>query len=452
MALAPTTQESRELRKHAGVVNCASGLSHLQGKISNVLLHRAFPNLLTKRIHEVPVNVLMAESDYDSKDVGLFKDALEGLRSIEVRLDILDQFPQIKWLRGNALAAVQITDTNICKYEYSEMILELLAKPEVYARIDIDTQQKLNGLYSHKLFEVFCLKRGLLEKNPLVSTEWYELEALHKLLNTASKKTYATFGNLNRLVLKPAIENIKNNSDILPMMEFRKVGKRVVAVRFKLTLQKVKKIAAAPNQSASIIEGEYTSFTDTPEYIIVHQEFRVTKPVTDRFFADHKVEYIREKIEICKAAIKTGSIKTSAARFFVKAMEDDYQPAPVQPSLLPPADGTGVDRRAEIQSQHANALEDQLMKREHVYSQIQRNAYIASLGAEEKEALLVELKNVNPLIKSIDQPMAGYLLIAKIPGYASGLQKERDKVTKQVNSVYDKKLREFDKEASRETV
>jgi plasmid replication initiation protein len=61
------------------------------------------------------------------------------------------------------------------------------------------------------------------------------LETWKKLIGVESGGTYENFKNLNRKIIKPAVEEINLVSDIYVIVEYIKEGRKVVGLRFDIS-------------------------------------------------------------------------------------------------------------------------------------------------------------------------------------------------------------------------
>lgn len=216
----------KHVKKHVGAIHINGKLTLLQRKIANVLLLNAYEELLIKEKHQIAVKTLAEVIGFDSNDHQLIKNALETLAKTIIKWNILDKDGVEEWGVSSMLAHAHIK-YGICNYSYSIALREKLYNPEIYARINLDIQKRFASGYALTLYE------NCLRYRNVGITGWITLEMWRELLGIEANQ-YALFKDFNKRVLKPAIQEINETSDILLSTEYKREKRKVTALKFHI--------------------------------------------------------------------------------------------------------------------------------------------------------------------------------------------------------------------------
>ncbi len=219
-----------ELKKAAPAIHIASKngrLSFLQRKIGNILLYNAYQDLLSKEIHSIRVRDLAENVGFNSNDYDLLKTSLKQLRNIAIEWNVLNKDGKEKWGVSSMIAEAQI-ENGVITYSYPPMLRKLLYNPEIFARIDLRVQKRFSGNYALSLYE------NCYRFKSSGTTGVIPLDTWKKLIGVEAGGTYEIFKNLNRKIVKPAIEEINLVSDIYVTVEYIKEGRKVVGLQFNI--------------------------------------------------------------------------------------------------------------------------------------------------------------------------------------------------------------------------
>lgn len=222
--------QAMELKKAAPAIHIASKngrLSFLQRKVGNILLYNAYPDLLNREIHSIRIKDLAESVGFNSNDYELLKTSLKQLRNIAIEWNVLNNEGKEKWGISSMIAEAQI-ENGLITYSYPPMLRKLLYNPEIFARIDLRVQKRFSGNYALSLYEN-CYR---FKSNG--TTGMIPLETWKKLIGVETGGTYEIFKNLNRKIIKPAVEEINAVSDIFVTVEYIKEGKKVVGLKFDI--------------------------------------------------------------------------------------------------------------------------------------------------------------------------------------------------------------------------
>lgn len=214
------------LRKSVGAIHSSGKLTLVQRKLANILLYAAYDNLLTKRAHTIPVSIMFAMLGWEeSNRIDYLKDALAALQETRLEFNLREDGGET-WESMSMLAYAKIKN-GICTYSYIEAMAERLYDPAMFAMINLRVQRRIDSAYALNLYE-----NALRYKNTNTgSTGRWELGFFREIVG-ATASYCDDFRLLNRKVIKPAMEKINEASDIMIGVEYEKVARSVVALKF----------------------------------------------------------------------------------------------------------------------------------------------------------------------------------------------------------------------------
>lgn len=235
--------------KHSAVVHISNEFTKLQRTAFNVMLYCSYDNLLTQKIHTIKLSFLKKalgikdEDDEQFKKNEYLKKAVVGLGQRGFTIDILEK--AAKYLDKSKLKkagysidvggqivlsifkVVNPTKKGVIEYEFNEYLADLLYNPEMYAKIKLSIQQNFINKYAVALYEV-CIDYIGVGQTPDIKI----MDLKRLLLGEKIKKAYNQFKYFNNLVLKTAIKNINDDTDLFITPEFKRVGRKISTVKF----------------------------------------------------------------------------------------------------------------------------------------------------------------------------------------------------------------------------
>lgn len=310
--------KDRILIKHVAAIHCSNNLTLMQRKIANVLLYRAYKNLLTQDVHVITITELCKILGYNSHNYDALKDALRALISTVIEWNVLSA-PNLQesWTASSVLASVQIEGTE-CRYTYSHHMREFLHSPSIYGCINLVIQSRFKSAYGLALYENCIRYKGLLQ------TAWFEINEFRKLMGVKDDE-YAVFRDLNKRVIDKAVEEVNTHSDIIVEPQFRRVGRKVESIQFKIQLRN-KKLRLGQIEENGEKDVQKMGEIDNLIYRL-NKEFGITHMVAKDIVSRYEAEYIDKKIveTMTSDYFNNGKIDNVAA-YFISALKFDYLP------------------------------------------------------------------------------------------------------------------------------
>ena len=296
-----------ELKKHVYAIHCANSLTLLERKLFNVLLYNAYHELPHQSQFKIQTKELCNKIGYHSNDTSKIKKALISLMSTVIEWNILDDEileKNRKWQASSILASAKL-EQGICSYEYSSVMREQLYHPDIYGKLKLDTLSKFNSGYGLALYEN-CVRFQNLEYTP-----WFPLPTFRKLMGV-SENQYIDMRNFKKRVLEIAINEVNKNATLNVTPEYKKEGRKIQAIRFKL--------------SYSITNDTLLHFMQDDLVKDLTEIFSLSQEQINHFFEQYEKGYISQKIKIIIESENyiNGKIKDMAA-YLKSALDNDYQ-------------------------------------------------------------------------------------------------------------------------------
>jgi hypothetical protein len=165
-------------------------------------------------------------------DAAGLKEDLKKLMTTVVEFNYLMSRDKQKWEATTILADAKFGDDNKLYYSFSPMMPAKLNNLELYARINLSIQKNINSKAALILYEL--AKDHFISNHGKGQTPWISVEDLKRLMDCNNDKSYQTFKEFNRTILKKALKEIEDKTEIVvkPRLKIRK--KICEAVKFDI--------------------------------------------------------------------------------------------------------------------------------------------------------------------------------------------------------------------------
>lgn len=311
----------KEVLKHSSAIQISNEINLLQRQTWNILLANAFDELEDREEHSISIKDLCGTLKYDSRNLKHLKDLIRGLKETTVEWNILGKDGE-EWGMSSLLGEVSIIN-GVCYYSYGPRFRKKLYKPAMYAKISLSLQNRFNSKHSLALYELFVdyfnVKLGF-GATPVIG-----IEQFRKLLGLNDNE-YKSFKALNKDVIKKAVDEINEKSDLSVRVEYTR-ARKVIAVKFYIkgnpeNVINLKPLINATKQlSLPLPEFEL----DNMElYKALTNEFGISNNKASEILKSKDEYYIEEILESVRSYIDQGKVQNIPA-FTVKAIEEDYR-------------------------------------------------------------------------------------------------------------------------------
>lgn len=318
----------KELKKHVSAIHIGGKLTLLQRKLFNVLLYNSYDDLMKKETHEIRIGELCDLAGFESNDYRMVKNVLTSLKRTEVTWNLLGDDEVEEW-GITSLVAEAVIRNGICHYSYGPLFRKKLYEPEIYARINLSIMGKFSGSYAFALYENTTRFRNL------GSTGWKELEFWRGVLGVG-ENDYRQFKEFNKKVIKTAVKEVNETSDIMLNVEYKREKRRIVAIKFNVQRnpqlpipfpikdELMKKMKMEAEQEGS--EQQSITVETTSEASQRMLSFGLSESQAAGFQEEYDDGYIMANLDIVENAYKAGKITEALPAYTYGALKNDYRP------------------------------------------------------------------------------------------------------------------------------
>lgn len=385
-------KEKKDLLKHVSAIHSAAPLTLLQRKINNALLFHAYPSLTKQEDHTITITELCRMIHYEGHNYDALKGAILGLLNTVIQWNVIgDNCNDEVWRAGAIISFVEIKGST-CTYYYSKPLRELLYEPSVYGRISMIVQSRFTSVYGLALYEncVRYITVGL--------TKWFDYQTFRKLMGVVDDTKYAVFKDFKKRVIDRAISEVNLRSSVEVTPEYKRAGRKVVSIRFKVN-EKGKKAPLGLRTSKTYNELELNEreFIDG-----LKNDFNLSPSHSVKMLREYGQDYITKKINILKktGAYKAGQIQGPA--YLISLLKNDAQESTAIERV-----GDLIDKRNQESNELENKQHDlEAKKRQDYYKYLVKKTdeSFDALNQEERQEIL------DQFVKSQEDKSASFIL------------------------------------------
>lgn len=314
-------QANTELRKPTGAIHSSHRFSLVQSKAINVLLKNAIHELDKSATHVISLAELKRDIGYTSRDTKALKELVKELMSTVVEWNILGVDKKHEWVASSILSSVKISGGAL-EYAYSPHLKHLFKNQYLYAKLDMLVQKTFTKKHALKLWENLVNSLSINNAN-IAYSEWYSVVDYRRLMGLGEHE-HTEFKMLNTRVIKEPIKEINEKSDILAEAEYRREGKRVSHIRFKIE-RKAASLKPPEIVAANVQAGEAEMAT----LVAALEEIGFSTTSINKFCQSHPAADLRKALDVVRA---NGAKNPQA--MFTKALEEAWQLAPENGATL----------------------------------------------------------------------------------------------------------------------
>lgn len=250
--------------------------------------------------------------------------------------------------------------------EYIDVVVEDVMRPLLlqlqknFTAYDLQNVVKL-GVYPIRVYE-------LLKQYQSIGHRTLQVEEMKVMFEVEDK--YRLFGDFNRWVIRPAIKEINEYTDLIVIdTEKIKEGRRVVAMKFTFRQKNEIELAEMRGEDLQQLSLDFVREEQTPEdgeldqfipqtekdqlfdrfHRDVIERFNVTPSAFMRLLDKYGEAEIEKAIGVTNRAKYNQQIKKSVAGFFVKALQDGFTDEAEEKARK-------KELQAQLQMELANAL------------------------------------------------------------------------------------------------
>jgi uncharacterized protein YkuJ len=385
------------------------------------MLAQAYNDLPRSETYSISVRELCDALGYKGHNVKYIKQVLRELIGITVEWNVLGKDGTEEWGASSLLAEVKIIN-GICHYAYGPTMRDRLYNPTMYARISLSLQNKFNSKHSLALYELFV---DYYDVNRCWGeTPFVPVHDFRRLLGLKEEE-YRAFKDLNRCIIKKALKEINEKSDLQVDVEYKKQGRVVAFVKFLIQPNPHKQSEIKPLLSR---KEQLTLAFDNVEvdnielFNVLVNEFGISANRAANILQTQDEFYIEEVLDTVRRQIELGKVQNIPA-FTVKAIEDDYR---TRKPLAEQKKEARAKAAAEARAAEKQRNEEQEAREQEIMAAAMSR--YEKMGRGEQEAFLAEFReylestNNRILVERYDQ---GGITPGPVEGMFGAFVKER---------------------------
>jgi plasmid replication initiation protein len=308
--------EENFLLKHTAAVHINNDLTSVDRKLYNVLIKKAFNNLLKQDMHSLSIESLLKDLGHENyKNHSFIKDSIQKLVNSSIKFNILGKDKRKKWESAISLLSSAHFSSGIVYYTFPKELSLNFARPSIYANLNLEYQNKLSSKYSVSLWE-FCTEQLDSNNSSKLQTNIIPLEKIRELLG-AQDQTYDEFKNLNRVVFKKSINEINSLTDIFVLYELVKSEKKVIGITFTIERKNNIEYLSENVDIISVISNSIDEQEINNNALILGIE----QSTIDEFLKHHSSYKVNEVIKIIIKKIKSNENINDIISYIWKALE-----------------------------------------------------------------------------------------------------------------------------------
>lgn len=201
---------------------------------------------------EAPLPAILRTTGSNGEDRTAAKRYLKEMRGLEVDWESTAPGDGVKWRGFSMLSEVAIevrNGENWVSWSYPPTIMAAIREPKRWARIDLDVLASLGSYAAVALYEICARYRdnpgGVTSRKPVV---WWA-DALSQAPAGSERREWRKFKNER---LKPAIDEINEETDLEVELVEHKQGRAVVEAQFAV---RKKRVESKQRQSSDVVDA-----------------------------------------------------------------------------------------------------------------------------------------------------------------------------------------------------
>ena len=218
------------LRKYAGAVHIGADLTLYQRRAFNVLLFWAMPQMPRTTRHEIDLDELAWGMGLEraSQRIQRLIESLDKMMEARVVWNLLDDKGELEeWESATLLPYVKVSKkTRTVLYEFTSAFQERVYNPSEFAEIALRMQRVFRSEHALALYE--NTRRFLINGE----TPWIPLETFRSLMGVSGKPYYDEFKYLSARLIKPAMRQVNEYSDIQLQLKTKRRNRNVVEIKY----------------------------------------------------------------------------------------------------------------------------------------------------------------------------------------------------------------------------
>lgn len=306
----PITETPRDvaLKKSNAAIKTVSALGLLEQKVIDACIFVARPKILTQGLHAVDMDYFKWLLSFNSKNNDYLKKSITKVQQTLIQINIYDDKNPDKdfWHSTPFIYDVSFSGGKVF-FRVPESLHQNIADPKTWTLLSFRIKNKFTSVYAYTLYQR-CRSdqfRG--------ATDWWTVDDFREIMNSGQPDLYTKFQDLQKRVIKPAVEQINKFSDILVTPDFRRRGRTITHIRFL--------IETNPAVGTNIDEKERlpAGLFDT-----LKNQFGLANSQIDELAVDYDPSYLADKVEFTRFRMTKQTIGRPDL-YLIKALKEDLR-------------------------------------------------------------------------------------------------------------------------------
>lgn len=383
--LIPRDEPHIELRKavEAIAIKPTKGkLTLLMRKSYNVLLYHAQEQGEDLAVYCIRLSELIRNASWDSNDYSTVKEYLQRMKDTHVEWHSTSADSEKRWGISSLLAEVEIIERNghlDVEYSFGPKIKKRLLDPDVYSKLNLKYQSMLRTNAGVALYEI-CSR---FVNNPGGVTNRAEWKWWYPVLtgNVESETENIEYKYFKRDVLKPAISEVSQLTDIQISLIEHKDGRKISEIQFTV---------ARKAQGSLELGARPPIDTDLLARIM---KLGIPQAEAEKIYTDHDEKKLRANLETVEARLGQPGLTPvhNPAALFRDALRRNYAAAKLAQPVGKPVkkESAAADAKAAIRAKFQSHQHDEARKLFAEMLEAQQKVMLANFRLEKNGDLVL---------------------------------------------------------------
>ena len=291
-------------------------LSLVDRKVMNVLIWHFQKNLTSKVKHNLSVDFLCNLTMGKSKNIAHLKKSLTRLAGTVFEWNSLGQDRSEAWEFCTFLTSGKLS-RGIVHYTINPVLVEKLANPKLFAKIQLLIQTQFSRKYSLPMYEYFldilCRERQSKVRLKL------PVERIYDILNYQGEYKF-----FKKDILKPCVVEIHEKSDICLDFEEIREGRRIAYLTFIVERQSSYQLPL-PIELEIVTDVDQDLDAYAQNTMVLLQDYGIPMRKAKELVLAFGPDYVNDKVQQMELERKNGKEISNLGGYLHTAIKDDYQ-------------------------------------------------------------------------------------------------------------------------------
>ncbi|MCA9507903.1 MAG: replication initiation protein [Myxococcales bacterium] len=215
----------KEVVKPSNLIHIVHNMSLLQAQLWDFILAQISPEeLVAQEFHQIPISTIMRflGNTRNSKHV---KVILEEMAQISTHT-LINKSGSAEWGCFQLFSSARVVD-NVLHFSCDKITKDLMVDRIHYSRINLSMVRKFDCKYSLFLYELCCDYKNIGQ------TPHLKLGTFRQYMGVQDE-CYQDFSLLNYYVIKKAIEEVNEKSDLFVNPVYQTDGRKITEIKFEV--------------------------------------------------------------------------------------------------------------------------------------------------------------------------------------------------------------------------